>query len=401
MSLTAFFSDDLLAKGSISDSSLPGAGTPVANVNDPRPRKVFQNSPAGCFEVSTGRQWIDLSETAPAITVAIQVPVGVYTGSALAVAIKSAINATAGLSNSYHCEWSGGRFRINATAVTSFSLLWNSGAHGPAGAGDNIGTLIGFRNVDLGPGNDFQAQDFRYSTHTFVRWSLDKSRPFHLATCQLYGDGSTSFINANLYVHSGNLGNRREVWAASASTSLSFSSRPGDSENVIQIAWPASMSTGSQVFFSWEHIDESEVHQVGVVALLRKIGSNTQSDGSSTSRTVTQLRGHGLLDDSQGLGVNSYYPARTLKRWTTPLSFDAWELADYRAVVHQMVRYGRQTPFVWALNWTDLYAGTRTADDEADNGSLLWAAIQDYSLDDREGATSSYASGTLTIEQVR
>lgn len=403
MSLTAFFSDDLLAKGSISDSSLPGAGTPVANVNDPRPRKVFQNGPEGCFEVTTGRQWIDLSETAPAVTVAIQVPVGVYTGQGLAQAIRAAIAATPGLFNSYQVVWSGGRFRIlSVSAVTTtFSLLWNSGAHGSAGAGDSIGTLIGFRNVDLGPGDDFQAQDFRYSTHTFVRWTLDKSRPFHLATCQLYGDGSTSFINANLYVHSGNLGNRREVWAASASTSLSFSNRPGESENVIQIAWPASMSTGSQVFFSWEHIDESEVHQVGVVALLKKIGSTAQSDGSSASRTVTQLRGHGLLDDSQGLGVNSYYPARTLKRWTTPLSFDAWELADYRAVIHKLVRYGRQTPFVWALNWTDLYHGGRLAQNEADNGSLLWAAIQDYSLDDREGATSAYASGTLTIEQVR
>ena len=403
MSLTAFFAEDRLTADLIADSTIPGPATPVSNACDPRPRKVFQGNAAGCFEVSTGRQWIDLSETAPPVTVAIQVPVGVYTGTGLAQAIRAAIAATSGLFNSYQVTWTGGRFRILSTSIvtTTFSLLWNSGAHGAAGAGDSIAHLIGFRAIDLGPGDDFQAQDYRYSTHTFVRWVLTKAVSSNLAACQLYGDGSTAFTGANLYIHSSNLGNRRESWAAAASTALTFSSRPTETENVIQVAWPASAATGSQIFFSWEHIDESEVHQVGLVALLRKTGSTVQAEGSSPSRTVTQLRGHGLLDDSQGLGVNTYYPARTLKRWTTPLSFDAWELADYRAVIHKLVRLGRQVGFVWALNWTDLYAGTVDADDEAERGLLFWAALQDYSLDDREGATSAYLSGTITIEQVR
>jgi len=399
MSLTAFFSNDLLSASYIADSTPAGAATPVSNACDPRPRKVFQGNAGGCFEVSTGRQWIDLSETAPPVTVAVAIPVGIYTGPGLAGAIKNAINATAGLASTYHVEWVGGRFRF--TAYNSFSLLWASGVHGSAGTDDNIGNLLGFRDLDVGPGNALAGQDYRYATHTFIRWRTAKPTTANLAACHLYGDGGTSFANANIYINSSNLGNRREVWAASASTALSFSTRPDESENVIQIAWPSAGVSLTHVFFSWEHIDESEAHQVGLVSLLRKTGSTTQAEGSSASRTVTQLQGHGILDDSAGLSVDNYYPARALKRWATPLSFDAWELADYRAVIHKLVRNGRQRPFVWALNWTDIYAGTRDPDDEANNGSLFWGALQDYSLDDRGGATSAYLSGTITIEQVR
>ena len=407
MSITAFFSNDVLSASlSLIAESSPGAPyAPVSNANDPRPRKVYQVHDDGCFEVSTTNRYIDIHEPSAHATVVATVPVGIYQSrAALAQAIAQAIAQMTALTNVYDVRWIGGRFRITALggSPVNFSLLWKTGVHGSDNADDSIAGLLGYRDTsDDGPGLGFPADDERYSTHTFIRWDLAKSLTLNLVACQLGGDSLTDFDTVNVYMNSTNLGNRRESWAAAATHKLEFSARPSEDENRLQVAYPTSPSAVFQVFFSWEHIDSSQVHEVGLVAGLVKVGSTTQAEGSSATRTLAQLSGHGLFDDADPLGVNTYYPAQTLKRWRTPLAFDSWELADYRAVVHELVRLGRSTPMVWALNWTTIFDGTLNAEDEADKGLLFWGALAEYSLDDYQGATSSYISGTLAIEQVR
>jgi len=408
MSLTAFFSNDTLSASQIAESSPGSPYAPVSNANDPRPRKVYQVHDDGCFEVSTTNRYIDLKEDAgPSVTVVVTVPVGIYQSRAsLAQAITQAINQMVALTQVYYVDWVSGRFRISnvtgSAPIYDFSLLWKTGTHGSDNADDSMAGLLGYTDTsDDGPGLSFTANNERYSTHTYIRWALDKSLTPNLVACQLGGDNLTDFDTVNVYMNSTNLGNRREIWAAAATHKLEFSARPSEDENRLQVAYPTSPSAVLQVFFSWEHIDSSQVHEVGLVAGLVKVGSTTQAEGSSATRTLAQLSGHGLFDDADPLGVNTYYPAQTLKRWRTPLAFDSWELADYRAVVHELVRLGRSTPMVWALNWTTIFDGTLNAEDEADKGLLFWGALAEYSLDDYQGATSAYISGTLAIEQVR
>jgi len=66
-----------------------------------------------------------------------------------------------------------------------------------------------------------------------------------------------------------------------------------------------------------------------------------------------------------------------------------------------VVRAGRATGLAWSLRWSAVADGTYGADDEADKGFLLWAALQDYSEDDYGGAASDFISGEITLEQVR
>ena len=83
------------------------------------------------------------------------------------------------------------------------------------------------------------------------------------------------------------------------------------------------------------------------------------------------------------------------------MTFDNWEASDYRDVVTEVVREGKARGLVWSLRWTGIADGTYDADEEADKGFLLWAALQRYSQDDYGGAASDYISGEITLEQVR
>ena len=122
---------------------------------------------------------------------------------------------------------------------------------------------------------------------------------------------------------------------------------------------------------------------------------------SSSTRQVSQLEGHGLVDSTRALSVASYYPSQALQVWRAPLTFDSWEASDYRDVVTEVVREGKARGLVWSLRGTGIADGTYDADEEADKGFLLWASLQRYSQDDYGGAASDYISGEITLEQVR
>ena len=215
-----------------------------------------------------------------------------------------------------------------------------------------------------------------------------------------HGD-SVSFADFKIYGSDSDLGITRYNWEAGASATLTFSSRPEDPEatgptNKIQIAYSAGgAATGYQYWFvSWRYFDETKGHAMG---LLKALEIKT-----STTRQVSQLRGHGLIDPSTSLGVDSYWPVHNQLRWQAPLSFDSWGATDYRNVVQSAVKAGRCTGLLWALRWDKIVDGTYSAQKEAEKGFLFWGAIQDYSDDEYMGAgANEFISGELTIEQVR
>ena len=85
----------------------------------------------------------------------------------------------------------------------------------------------------------------------------------------------------------------------------------------------------------------------------------------------------------------------------SPLASDSWPASEYRTVIQGVVHHGRQNGLMWALRWDDIVDGTVDAEDEANDGFLLWATLQDYSRDTYVGESADYISGDIEIEQLR
>ena len=145
--------------------------------------------------------------------------------------------------------------------------------------------------------------------------------------------------------------------------------------------------------FSWRYFDADPYHAVGLLKLLQKKASST--------RQVVELSGHGLVDQTTPIGVNSYYPSQGVIRWRAPLTFDNWLASDFRSVVTPVIREGRAKALLWSLRWNEITDSTRDADEEADKGFLIWCGLQEYSLDSFAGSSSAYITADLVLEQVR
>ena len=170
--------------------------------------------------------------------------------------------------------------------------------------------------------------------------------------------------------------------------------RPASEENTIQVCGQVSGPAYRYYMFGWRHFDESDEHRVGLVrAMIQRLWS--------TTRTVRELRGHGLVDPSEPISQANYYPTRGEMVWRLPLAFDAWGAADYRATIHPVIRQQRSTPLLVALRWDEILDATVDAEDEADKGILLWGCVHEYSGDTLTAEGSEYMSGELVIGQIR
>ena len=384
MARIAFFLDDLL--GSIYAASPAAPSTPAANVQDDRPGVAFAH-PAGPtggrFDVGPDNKFLDTDLGTATLTEGSYVE-----AQQLAAEIRSKLQAIDATFNCYVA--SSQRFTIERTAG-NFSLLWLTGAN----AANSIGREIGFTTTADQTGSAaYSAHKARHSTHTFVLFDAGAGIAPAAVAAILDGDDDTDYGDVRIYGFTSAIQLTRYVWAASGAISTAFSARPAREENTIQIARPA-MAGGTRRWWllSWRHFDESPRHDIGLVRAFAAVGSAT--------RTVRELRGHRLDDPSEPLGPGNYYPPTLAKGWVLPLDFDAWEDSEWRTVGHAIVRHGRTSALLVAVNWTDIVAGTLLAQDEADRGLLLWAVAEALPEDDYSGQGSAYLSASMTLRQLR
>jgi hypothetical protein len=391
----AFFLDDLFSGHMLAHSTQDDA-MPALNVEDDRPGIAFQaaEGDGGQFEISTGNCWLDVNEGGGEVSVSI--PWGAYRRQDLAIAIETALNVAAGLALTYACAWNSNQQCRIWAAGGNFSLLWLTGTH----AATSAGTELGFSVAADDAGSSFYiADEVRYSTSTWLLWDLGAANNLYAAAVILDGDDDTEYGTGGgslrCYGNATNLGAWVEVWKSSAALSLAFSSRPSEDENKIQVCGQATPAAAYRYYMiGWRHFDESAEHRVGIA---RGWGRPKQS----TTRTVRAIQGHELVDPAEALRQGDYYPTGGEKVWRLPLAFDAWLDTDYRAVVHPVLRHGRNHALLVALRWDDILAATYDADDEADKGLLLWGCLVDYGGDSLAHEGSSWMSGELVVEQVR
>jgi len=260
---------------------------------------------------------------------------------------------------------------------------------------------LGFSNsTDSSGASSYSGIYRRYGTDHWAFFDLGSTLSADVAATILDGGDSVSFNTSSslvrMFANASPL-SATDVkdWVDNAAKTLTFTDRPGEDENKIQVAYDSGGASMSYRYwaFSWRYFDIDPFHAVGIVKLLQKKASST--------RQVAEVSNHGLVDETAPINVKSYYPSQGLIRWRTPLSFDNWLASDFRSVVTPVVREGKATALLWALRWDEITDSTRDADDEADKGFLLWCGLQDYSLDSFAGSASAYITADLLLEQVR
>ena len=384
--------------GNLDGHSLEATGLPATNAQDPRPRVVFQAAEGadGLFDTFVNH-WIDIDEGAGEVSVSTTV-IGGIGRTSLAADITAALNASA-LTLTYSCFWDVNDHCVIQTTSGTFSILWKTGTHGSDNADTSLATELGFDtlNDDAGFGG-YVAGLKRFSTLMMMIFDLGKAVALDAFALILDGDSETNYGTSPGFLRAfgynvGTLSLSGERWNAIATLSLDYSPRPVNTENTVQIAHQAVPVAYRYYAVVWRHFDESAVHRIGLCRAYYML--------QSTTRTIDEMSGHGMIDDSTPLGIRDYYPAAHELRWRVPLAFAEWEETDYRAVVHAMIRHGRTDVVLYAIRWASITAGTVDAEDEADLGLVGIAAIVDSSLDDFGGSASAYLSGAITLEQVR
>lgn len=408
---TAFFLDDEF-DGTISQPSLyptipPTHGNKPENVSDPRPRigwvagwPQHASGMSARFEVDDSNYLIRVRDSG-SLEDDIQVTKGAYTADTLVTALDAAFAASSRpAAQDWTWSWNPATGLFSAGGTAALEFRWTQDTS------HNLAKELGWVNpggtyADTTPAVSQQSLHPRYNTHTFIQFKMSEGKNLRAWMCEVANaergeiDETIDVSNIKIYGNDYAFTNLNG-WAGGATVNVSFSGTPDFSENQIRLAYynSGAASTQRNWLFSWRHQDSHLLHTVK----LCKAFERTWSD---TGRTLTTLKKQGMLNTGQSLGIDNYYPVPRLQRWVAPLAFDAWPASEYRDVVQGVVHHGRQNGLMWALRWDDIVSGAVDAKDEADKGYLLWATLQDYSLDSYVGESADYISGEIGLEQLR
>jgi hypothetical protein len=407
--LTAFFLTDKFngnIMGQTGFSADPAKdGNYVANVSDPRPRVRWicgadtpaQHQNMRLFTVDDDNKYIEISATPSGGITTLTLTANLYSAGGLASHISTLLAAT-GFSD-WSCSYlSVGKFLFTRASTGTAYFRWKTGTHGSDGDGTSMAKEMGFDDSSDQTALDHGiAAELRFDTTTMIRFDTAVDGALQNMFAWLCDVDTSGGVDDSLPIKA--YGTQTPItfsvsaWAASATTTLTFSPQPAYTENPIRLATVEGGTNERYWLWVWRHQDEVRRHKVGLCKAFDRTWSGT--------RTISTLRGHGMQQPQRGLGINNYYPVTQLRRWNVPLSFDSWGAADYRTVIQGVVRHGKAGGLLWALRWDEIADGTYDAEDEADRGFLVWGALQDYSLDSFVGEGADYMSGSLRIEQIR
>jgi hypothetical protein len=124
---------------------------------------------------------------------------------------------------------------------------------------------------------------------------------------------------------------------------------------------------------------------------------------SSSTRTVRELGDHRVVDPTEAIGPDNYYPPQLHPYWNIPLDFTEWTAADWRAVLLALTLSGKAEAVFFALNWSEIEDGTIAigdVDDEADRGYVAFTSLIEEPDATYSGESSDFISGSLRLIQI-
>lgn len=395
MARCAMFLDDVFATATVTSSGETPT-LPASNASSTLPGKVYQQlegqDGGGSFEVKLGvNDAVYVNEGGGAITV--QITAGFYT-TALSLITEVAANLTA--DGTLALAYSGGY-----TAVTRKFSLNASGSFILANAttAQNLLTIsLGWAESNTVNAAAHVADTERSSGVTYLKYAQpvgDTVAP-NLVSLILSSVGGSDtedlYDDVTVYANATDLGPTQVAWAAGASLTLAVSERPSEAENTLQGA-VTSDATGYRYWVVyWQHVDDKEYHRVNVCRAMEAFGSAT--------RQVREITDQNLNDPTDSRTLSNQHPSERKKWWSMSAELERWSAADYREVMVGAQRYGKTNGMVWALNWTDILAGTVTLNSEADNGLIFYGTIRDWSATGYNSSGSDRMTGTISFGQL-
>lgn len=406
MARAGLFLTNLFDVGKSFTSSGDRPSLPKENILTELPGQMYEQHEGqdggGSFELRAGvNDRIYINEGSGVITIDISGAAGWYGGAiSFAAAIETELNLAANqsapkLSDQYAVGYNptARKFSIANKSNNAFTM---PNASSPA---QNVMTLLlGFAAVNVSGSFFYFANSERSSTQTWVKFTLGSAISPNLFALILESVGGTDTSAATLYNdltvygHTSDLGNTSAAWAAGASAVINVSDRPSETENTLQVGVLSSGSY-SQWFVVWNHVDDHAHHRIGICRAMSAI--------SSATRNVREVQSHDLMVRTPARTLENQHPVALKSEWRMSIELDRWEEAEYRAWMVEAKRYGRNKGMVFALRWTDIEAGTRTANDEADKGLIFYGTIRSYSPDAYSGNDSDYMSGQMSLGQLR
>jgi len=284
-----------------------------------------------------------------------------------------------------------GRWSISVSSGT-FTIEWDDDAVSAALANE-----LGYDAVTGGAVANNVGQEVRWSTSTLVVVDFGAAQTWEMLL--LYLDSTSTaaeYSSVAGYLHTSYLGDYRAPWAASASETLTISTRSTESDNPIQFALRATGEAGYRYLcLSWRHFDTADNHAIGLL----KAFSVTYD--SANGRTIGSLLATPPLEDGPGRSPGNLYPVEGTQTWGAELRFEDWEAASWRTVGHALARHGKKRPVMWVLDYLGNTAtGADDLGDLADYGYVLWATVRSISNDQYGGQADAYVTNKVRLQQV-
>jgi len=368
---------------------------PASNAQNVRPGIAAVADDAGAnsrFAIEAGvNDALEFDEGGGDLTATLTA--GVYTWSGLASEIGTQMTAVGG---SYTVSSPAGRTAFKIDGGATFSIHWDTGPTETQA----LAATLGFSTAADDTGASFyEADEDRYTGEVFIVIRGTKSLNPAAVAALLSGDDDTDYSAVKLYGHTADLGDLRSGWDGVAAYEASFSARTTEqSDNVLQLAIrdPATASAYVWWAFSWRFEDPTQYHRLH---LLPGLGV-TVDDTNNRTMDADGFR-RGLVFTGGALEIGDLYPEDGLLMRPVEMAFSRWEAASVRDVVYAVARLTPQSPLLWFEDWdAALTASSAELSTMTDNGQALWctATVGDISW---LGSSSAYASGTVSLRQLR
>jgi len=362
------------------------ASAPITNVSNDLPG-VQAVAIEDNYEIDATRNTLKFNEGAATLTATLTA--GRYNDTNLATHIKDQMEAAGALTYTVG-RLGDGRWSIGAPSA--FQLEWDTDSVSAALANELGYDPVTDASVALHVG-----QEARWSTSTLVVVDFGAAQTWEMLL--LYIDSTSTaaeFNDVAGYLHTSYLGDYRAPWIASASETLTISTRSTESDNPVQFALRATGETGYRYLcLSWRHFDTADNHAIGLL----KAFSVTYD--SANGRTIGSLLATPPLEDGPGRSPGNLYPVEGTQTWGAELRFEDWEAASWRTVGHALARHGKKRPVMWVLDYLGNTAtGADDLGDLADYGYVLWATVRSISNDQYGGQADAYVTNKVRLQQV-
>lgn len=321
---------------------------------------------------------------------------GLYTQSALATHIGSAMTAAGGAGNFYAGSIISNKFSVAETGgPTNFDILWaTGGARAVALASD-----LGYTSGDVTSQAVHTADETRYSGEVFVVFDLGKQlRPHMFLLLRSLGAGS-EWGTVKMFGHASDLGDLASGWEGTATFEKAFSDRSTDyTGNELELVFNE-LTTGTSVRY-WAFVwrfdgSAAERHYVHLLKAFRSTLDTTNS------RAFTAETTRSLPSSADRMGPSNNYPGAGLLRHGRNYEAKRWPEASITEVWEPLARHGPNVPALVVEDFdTMVTASAGDISTATDRGEIFWGSLNVSDVRN-VGANAVYGSFSVEALQVR